>query len=199
MILATHNSLSSYHPKKWWMALLNPFARCQSLSIEEQYAKGVRMFDIRVIPHTGEAAHGLIKYDVDIENILMWLNKTAMKLPYNEKIYVRLCCESSNSDVETIIWFHSYFSWCRSKFENIVFCGGYIKDSWTKIIDVRDPEYLELYRTFNCHKNLKGLEKVKSILEYILHPTPKYWANKDNSLYIDKYNSYNGYIMLDFV
>lgn len=71
------------------------------------------------------------------------------------------------------------------KYPNLQFCGGYIKTGWTKVIEVKDPEYLELYRTFNVYKAKQGWKnKLKSIAQYILHPFPKYWAEKYNEQYI---------------
>lgn len=46
-MLGSHNSLS-YLPTKGWRKILTPWVRCQSLTIEEQYEKGVRYFDLRV-------------------------------------------------------------------------------------------------------------------------------------------------------
>ena len=188
------------------MALLNPFAKCQSLSIEEQYAKGVRMFDIRVRPHTGEAAHGLVTYDVDVDKVLAWLDERAQSEPMpTENIYIRLCCENNNSELSELSewddeWFRWYWKDCKSRYKHLTFCGGFMKKGWYKLIDVRDPEYLELYRTFNVYKAKQGWKaKLKSIVEYICHPTPKYWAKKDNAEYIEEYEDYNGFIMLDFV
>lgn len=182
--------------------MLNPFARCQSLSIEEQYNMGVRMFDIRVRPHTGEAAHGLVTYDVDVDKVLIWLD--VMAKSEHTTIYIRLCCEdlciSNYNDGYELLWFADYFEHCEQTYRNIKFCGGYMKSGWTKVINVRDPEYLELYRTFNVYKSHHGWKnKLKSIVEYICHPTPKYWARKDNAGYIEEHKDYQGYIMLDFV
>lgn len=200
MILATHNSLSSYAPKTWWMKILNPFARCQSLSIEEQYNRGVRMFDIRVRPHTEEAAHGLVTYDVDVDKVLIWLD--VMAKSEHTEIYIRLCCENNVSDLSECdaIWFKKYWEDCVLSYPNLHFCGGYIKKGWHKLIDVRDPKYLELYRTFNVYKAKNGWKnKLKSIWKYVKHPLPKYWAKKDNAEYIEECGDYDGYLMLDFI
>lgn len=200
MKLATHNSLSSYAPKKWWMRLLNPFAKCQSLSIEEQYNRGVRMFDIRVRPHTEEAAHGLVTYNVKIKSILTWLNLKAFG--QDERIYIRLCCENNSSELSE--WDDEWFRWfwqdCKGKYKHLNFCGGYMKKGWFKLIDCKDPEYLELYRTFNVYKSKSGWkDKLKSIVDYICHPLPQYWAKKDNAKYIEEQENYKGFVMLDFV
>lgn len=200
MILATHNSLSSYCPKKWWMKMLNPFAKCQSLSIEEQYKRGVRMFDIRVRPHTWEAAHGLVTYDVDVDKMLAWLEERAQA--EHTTIYIRLCCENNISELSEWdeVVFTGYWNWCNNVYKHLTFCGGYMKKGWYKLIGCKDPEYLELYRTFNVYKAKNGWKaKLKSVVEYVLHPIPKYWAKKDNADYIEEYENYNGYVMLDFV
>ena len=46
-MLGSHNSLS-YLPIQGWRKVLKPWAKCQSLTLEEQYEKGVRYFDLRV-------------------------------------------------------------------------------------------------------------------------------------------------------
>ena len=178
--------------------MLNPFARCQDCNIIVQWYMGVRMFDIRVRPHTGEAAHGIVTYDVDIPLTLGWLNTRAEES--KEKVYIRLCCENRGNIDKDEAWFKWYWRDCKSKYKHLTFCGGYMKKGWYKVIDCKDPEYLELYRTFNVYKAKNGWKaKLKSIVEYILHPTPKYWAKKDNAKYIEEYENYNGYVMLDFV
>lgn len=197
MILATHNSLSSHQPKKWWMKILNPFAKCQSCDIITQWHRGVRMFDIRVRPHTGEAAHGLVTYDINIPLVLGWLNTRAEEV--KEKVHIRLCCENRGNFDKDETWFSWYWQDCKSKYKHLIFCGGYMKRGWYKLIDCKDPEYLELYRTFNVYKAKNGWKaKLKSIVEYVLHPTPKYWARKDNADYIEEHKDYQGYLMLDF-
>lgn len=200
MILATHNSLSSYAPKKWWMKILNPFAKCQNCDIITQWHRGVRMFDIRVRPHTGEAAHGLVTYDINVPLVLGWLNTRAEET--KEKVYIRLCCENNISKLSE--WDDKWFRWfwkdCKSKYKHLIFCGGYMKKGWCKLIDCKDPEYLELYRTFNVYKAKNGWKaKLKSIVEYIKHPMPEYWAKRDNARYLDENENYDGFIMLDFI
>lgn len=48
MILGSHNSWSFRWPKKFWQKLLFFTAKCQNKTIQEQYALGVRCFDLRV-------------------------------------------------------------------------------------------------------------------------------------------------------
>ena len=46
-MLGSHNSLS-YLPIQGWRKVLKPWVKCQSLTLKEQYEKGVRYFDLRV-------------------------------------------------------------------------------------------------------------------------------------------------------
>ena len=74
-MLGSHNSMTYLKPQKWWMKLINFTSKCQNKNIEEQYAAGVRYFDIRVCigehdtmpTHYG---HGLIKNDIKQQPIL---------------------------------------------------------------------------------------------------------------------------------
>lgn len=73
-MIGSHNSLS-YMPIKGWKKILKPWVRCQSLSLEQQYQKGVRYFDIRVRIHKGEwwychnsALFEPVNYDGNIVN-----------------------------------------------------------------------------------------------------------------------------------
>lgn len=79
MILGSHNSWSFRTPTKWWQKLLSFTARCQSLTIQEQYELGVRCFDLRLRidkyyqPHI---VHNSFDYGYldEIGNGLRWLN-----------------------------------------------------------------------------------------------------------------------------
>ena len=79
-ILASHNSWTYLPPKKWWMWLLRFTAKCQRLSIQEQYEMGVRCFDLRVKWIDGKmvVAHGIVQYDINAQQVvddLIWLNE----------------------------------------------------------------------------------------------------------------------------
>lgn len=180
------------------MKILNPFAKCQSCNIITQWHRSVRMFDIRVRPHTGEAAHGLVTYDIDVTLVLGWLNTRAEET--KEKVYIRLCCENRGNLDKDEAWFRWFWKDCKSKYKHLIFCGGYMKKGWHKVINCKDPEYLELYRTFNVYRAKNGWKnKLKNIWEYICHPLPEYWAKRDNAEYIKENKDYQGFIMLDFI
>ena len=39
MIKGSHNTMSYLTPRKWWMRLVAPWARCQSKTIDEQWQR----------------------------------------------------------------------------------------------------------------------------------------------------------------
>ncbi|MDO4802206.1 MAG: hypothetical protein Q4A15_08575, partial [Prevotellaceae bacterium] len=59
--LASHNSGTGERSRRWWHRLVVPFARCQSVTVIQQYNRGVRYFDFRVREKNGVwcFAHGL--------------------------------------------------------------------------------------------------------------------------------------------
>ena len=54
IVIGSHNSLSYLPLKHWWQKPLRIFARCQSMTLQEQYDEGVRLFDIRKKPKNAE-------------------------------------------------------------------------------------------------------------------------------------------------
>lgn len=44
----SHNTLTAYPVRRWYMHILQPFARCQRKDVEGQIACGARAFDLRV-------------------------------------------------------------------------------------------------------------------------------------------------------
>lgn len=79
MILGSHNSWSFLPPKKWWQKALAFTARCQKKDIQEQYALGVRCFDLRLRLINGEwhIVHNSFDYGL-LEGImydLSWLHR----------------------------------------------------------------------------------------------------------------------------
>ena len=69
----SHNSLTGYKPIKWWGRLLQPFARCQRTTVEEQIEGGARAFDLRVRFDGKDglvACHGLVEYKADVPAVV---------------------------------------------------------------------------------------------------------------------------------
>ena len=61
----SHNTFTAYPVRRWYMHILQPFARCQRTTIEQQIACGARAFDLRVRFGKGGIlipCHGLVEY-----------------------------------------------------------------------------------------------------------------------------------------
>lgn len=124
-ILGSHNSWSYLTPKKWWMKLFAFAAKCQDLTIKEQYYFGVRCFDLRIKYIDGEyvIAHGLTIYKYSLEELytdLRWLNA-------HENISIRLIHEIRKEKEwtpEAIAKFREFANHLEYEYNNLKFwCG----------------------------------------------------------------------------
>lgn len=210
VILAAHNSLSYAEPTKWWMKLINFTSKCQDLNIKEQFEYGVRLFDIRVDllglrdPMNWDyarSAHGVVTYSVFVNDALIYLNEMAEK--HNEKIYVFLSVENLKYENEEYIDnFVEFFEFMKSRYQHLIFCGGYRKHPWVKMIDCEDPDIRMLFWEFLGFQYQPTLkEKIKALIKNIVHFSPKYWAKKNNWEYksIENEGDSDLYLMLDYV
>ena len=131
MIIGSHNSWSYLTPKKWWMKLIAFTAKCQDLTIKEQYYHGVRCFDLRIkfIDGNPVIAHGPIIYNYFREELfrdLEWLNMQHQPISIrilhevrNKKEYTE---ESVENFVDFIITLQCRFThlkfWCGKNLYN---------------------------------------------------------------------------------
>lgn len=126
MVLQSHNSWSYARPKKWWLRPFAFIARCQSVSIYEQYFDyNVRSFDLRVRFHKDGKiviAHGYMEFDISYEDLMYDLrfintHECSVRVIHevrNEKQYTK----------ESIERFKSLCAALESTFPNIKFyCG----------------------------------------------------------------------------
>lgn len=90
---------------------LTPFACCQRKTLLEQYAAGVRLFDIRLKRHrnTLYCAHGIWVSQLSTQDILRHL--TAI---LDEPTYFELTYEGSNPSEEDIAVIKELASWLQS-------------------------------------------------------------------------------------
>jgi hypothetical protein len=89
--LATHDSLTAYPVKSWWLRPFNFLCKCQDKTLEEQYAAGARSFDLRFAKYRGEwyAAHGAMIYDITLKEAIKKLAS------FPEPVYFRVLCEDT--------------------------------------------------------------------------------------------------------
>ena len=188
MKIGSHNSVSYAKPKKWWMFPFRFMAKCQSKSIKEQYEEyGVRLFDLRIkFNKNGKAsfAHGLIEYDIKIDDVLNYLNAL-------DPIPVRILLENKEGEFEK-----EFKQWCKEtkkQYPKIKFFGGRNKYSWKEIykFKYKGPEYLDKYSS----NNTKG-KKVTGT--YLDDWWPWLYAKLNNKKNITK-GTEKEYILIDFI
>lgn len=142
MKLGTHNSMTYLKPKKWYMYPFKFMAKCQSMTIEEQYKYGVRYFDLRIYFDNGtpKFKHGLITYEGDVSEVLSYLNKC------KERVYVRLWLECSKRDSYQETMFKYTCSIFENIFSKIRFYGGRSK-AVDGLYEFKNstPEVVEIY------------------------------------------------------
>lgn len=207
MKLASHNSLSFVKPKKWWEKLINFTAKCQSHDIQTQYIDGVRLFDIRLRrdwiscysnDYDAISAHGLIEYkNIVIADVLDYLNSKSTK---EDPVYVQLNLENFKYDGDRdYVWFRELFKKCAETYQNLIFCGGYVKHPWRKIIDCEDPTIDQKNWEFmDFTWQPTTTEKIKRFFVNLFHFSPKYWAKKNNQEYKSTGTSAD-FLMLDYI
>lgn len=133
-MICTHNSCTYAKVKQWYLRPLSFTARCQEIPIKDQHDKyGVTLFDIRVRfdkNGTPYICHGLMRYDIDIFNILYQINQ------YRDS-YVLVTLELSDSNKDYIRQNQLFVSFCRNienKYDGIIFFGGNIKKPYNKVL-----------------------------------------------------------------
>lgn len=178
--LGSHNSWS-FGKTKWYIPSF--VCRCQNLNIQEQYNKGVRLFDLRIRLDKNEfkAAHGSATFKVNFEKDLEFLK--------DKDCYVRVMLEynSCPKNIEKIeSLFKEYCQSLESEYPNIKFFSGNRKwdekniyqfkneypkllhrysstTSWfnstSKLLRISDDWWPWLYAKFH---NKKSLEEFKS-------------------------------------
>lgn len=134
--LGTHNSMSYLPPKQWWMKPFHFIAKCQNKTVQEQYASGVEVFDIRIKwnrqNHTWEFAHGsmIFKSNNNIEDIFSYLNER------EDKLFIRLILEYNKppKDVDNIsIQFQYDVEKWIEKYTNLTFFAFNRKYDWKEL------------------------------------------------------------------
>ena len=91
--------------------IINFTSKCQSLNIQEQYNKGVRLFDLRLVGN--KVFHGLVEYNVDYLSDLFWLNG-------KKDVSVRILLERDGYEES----FKSIVDILMSTYPDIKFYGG---------------------------------------------------------------------------
>lgn len=186
MILGSHNSWSYLTPKKWWMKLLAFTARCQDLTIREQYELGVRCFDLRVRfdkNYKPIIAHGIIEYGELPYNDLEYLNSKTdvlIRLIYEVRTKKQYC------DSSRIFCFKHFCKNFEDKYPNLkCWCGRNLYNLDVEYEFKYSPSYKEIYSSVCSPKLIDDW-----------YPR---WFAKNNNKNIDENSVQEDILLIDFV
>lgn len=192
MIYGTHNSATS-GSLVWWQKplawVINPTSKCQSRTIAQQLADGVKVFNLQVarIGKKWRFTHGLAIYKEDV-----WETLKLMKL-----------CAS----VKEPIYFQLYLDkcfWCKQDVEDFEFLVAQIRKEYSTNYFILERTWIEGVEAWK-RGNTLSLEEhywtlswakanAKSWIDYL--PLPKRHAKKYNAKYKGECKS--KYLMLDY-
>lgn len=184
MKLGTHNSMSYLPPKKWYLTPFKFMAKCQSLSIEEQYKRGARMFDIRVAFNKYrqiEIKHGLMAFKGNIYQILEYLNSL------KGSIYIRLILESNKPDDIQTSLFMNFCVEAEHMFPKLKFFAGNRKCDWKVLykFKTKDPNIEQPVSSMRGNK-LDDL-------------WPWLYAKLNNKKSREQYKGSKNWVLMDFI
>ncbi len=184
--LGTHNSLSYHKPAQWWLRPFAWMARCQDLSIRQQWDAGVRYFDIRVKYDKGgtpKSGHGLVTYDVLPWDVLGLLEGYAAR--DGGEVVVRLFHENSRRDPRRhAAEFREFCTAAVAQFgKHVTFVEGGCRHNYYNVLVDDVPArvcYAEYWRQKLCI------------------PFPRRWARRNNHR-LHRGDSAEEYSIYDFV
>lgn len=168
---------------------VNFIAKCQSLTIKEQYEKGARLFDLRINfdkYDQPEFRHGLVSYKGSVTEILNYLNSLEDK-----GIYIRFIFENNllEDPEESRFRENLFISFCadaQEKYKNLKFYGGNRKTDW-KVLYKFPRKDLKITQIVGSMANCK----LAGICPYIYAKN----HNKENLANIKA----NEWVLMDFI
>lgn len=195
-MLGSHNSMSGY-PCPWYLKPFNVFAKCQSLTLAEQFQAGVRFFDIRLkVKPDGRycVAHGLMRYKTHSYIDMLGELKRLAEL-HGADVHYRVMLEYNKKphELDAVVW------WFKRAVEagcaacgGLRFCGGYQKWNYALVVNADD----------GC--DLPITHKYSSVLGWrrFVHCVPRIYAKKHNAEFKEEYkatlDAKDAVLLLDF-
>lgn len=188
-MIGSHNSYSYLPPKNLWGKITRPWGKCQDLTLKEQYAKGVRYFDIRlrVINNKWHLVHNRVDYgSCDSNNYISDLCSICKK----GDVYLRFLLDERTKPDNAEEYTKSFITFVKSitytvSHPNIIECRTFW--DWTNHSEA-----------INTDEKLEVIERHASVrapwYKYILGT--KHFAKKYNKdLYIN-YKTLKWYVLL---
>lgn len=173
-------------------------AKCQKLSVYEQYLKGARLFDLRVrFTNDGKPiiCHGLVEYDTYdgfIDKVLKDFNECT-------GVYFRVVLETTKQDVLQEVYFQGFCRRLVKDYPNITFFGGNNREDWSgrKVIYKFPHDNEKLIEKYSSTTSLLGDNK--SFLRYLDDWWPWLYARLHNHKNIKDSGESEDWLFLDFI
>lgn len=186
MKYGTHNSLT-YAKLVWWQRpfawLINPFCRCQDKDITAQVQSDVVVFDIQIALYKDEwkVSHGIAWYDVDVIQMLKYLNRLADGL--NTRFAIRIGLDrhffrTKKKRGEERIRFDEVIDFVMVAMKNLRPLGVYVEYPEYKALEEFQQMYME-QRYWSLSFAKEKAKQTRGLWKYLYYlPIPRLWARK---------------------
>lgn len=189
-IIGTHDSITAHPPRKWWMKLGKWIAVTQSKTIYQQYADGIRCFDLRVRldkDNKWVMCHGIYEVEANFYEVIENLRDLA--IADKSTIYIRIVLENlkiNNHEAEKF----KKLCECLDEFsKNMVFICGNRKTDWAQLYTFSYPNQQQWMPVSSCAKDARWYEKA----------FPKLYAKRMNKHNLANIPSKYGFAFFDFM
>ena len=160
-IIGTHDSITAHPPRKWWMKLGKWIAVTQSKTIYQQYADGIRCFDLRVRLDKNDKwvmCHGLYEVELNIYDVLNWFKGNAEWDRNN--IYIRIVLEDKKHCDKEAERFAKFCEWCDDLSPYLIFICGNRKSDWAQLYQFSYPNQQQWMPVSSCAEDARWYERL---------------------------------------
>lgn len=189
-IIGTHDSITAHPPRKWWMKLGKAIAVTQDKTIYQQYADGIRCFDLRIRlsdDDTWVLCHGLYEVNLDIYNLLYWFRTKAEQ--NRENVYIRIVLEDKKHCDKEAERFVKFCEWADSFSPYLIFIAGNRKSDWKQLYKFAYPNQRQWMPVSSCAEDAKWYEKA----------FPRLYAKRMNKHNLKNIPQQYGFAFFDFI
>jgi hypothetical protein len=192
--LGTHNS-GTYSKLVWWQRpfawLLHLTSRCQTLSIEEQLKRNVRLFNLQITRYKNEwvFSHGICIYVDKVNDAISIMKKYASK---ESPIYLQIYLDKNFILGQKKEEFRKYIEELRTSIRD---CFIFIICDWIEGTNEKHNYGISINSSEHYWTTSWANTNAKSWIDYL--PLPKRHAKMYNKKYIEENKA--DYLMLDFI
>lgn len=189
-IIGTHDSITAHPPRKWWMKLGKAIAVTQDKTIYQQYADGIRCFDLRIRlsdDDTWVLCHGLYEVNLDIYDLLYWFRTKAEQ--NRENVYIRIVLEDKKHCDKEAERFVKFCEWADSFSPYLIFIAGNRKSDWKQLYKFAYPNQRQWMPVSSCAEDAKWYEKA----------FPRLYAKRMNKHNLKNIPQQYGFAFFDFI